>query len=109
MLHKLVEAFILSIVRKNFKIIDSKVTETLGNIIETKLQNSDEYNSNDIDSVRHYKELIYLWNKMCHKYRHGKMDQTNHNVPPELFNNIVSHGVSIYRFLLNLDEKYELL
>jgi len=107
-LHKFVESFSLSIVGSRFNVLNENATEEMIKKIQLLLKKSTEYTSNDISAVLHFKEQLFKWTKMCHKYRHGKGSQGHQNVPEELFNYIFSSGVSLYRMLINLDEKYSL-
>jgi hypothetical protein len=46
---------------------------------------------------------------MNHKYRHGKPEQQHITLPALLFSMIFSIGVSLLRFLLEFDKKYQLI
>ncbi|HHT9910526.1 TPA: hypothetical protein ACT9LC_001692 [Legionella pneumophila] len=106
---KCLETFVLTIVKdkKYNRLNDSSIDKLLG-IIENNSQIVSIYSSNDREALQNFPAIFKKWVNMSHKYRHGKADQVNNNVPTELSNLILSQGVSIFRFLLELDDKYTL-
>jgi len=108
-LFKCIEAFVLSCIRdKKFKQLNDSSIDKLLNTVTCNINLDPLYAEHDKEAAGHMANILKNWAKMCHKYRHGKADQTNNNVPPELFNLIFSTGISIFRFLLELDDKYNL-
>lgn len=99
----LIESFVLSITKNGYKQLNAVSIDEFFKIIISKLAN---YTSNDFEAIDAFKEALKSWVKMCHKYRHGKSAHVHANLPIELFDYIFSSGISNYRFLLNLNEKY---
>ena len=79
------------------------------NIINGHTQTDILYTTDDKEALLNFNQLFLKWVCMCHKYRHGKKDQINNSVPKELFNFIFSTGISIFRFLLEMDNKYNII
>ncbi|HAU0263606.1 TPA: hypothetical protein JBF32_14315 [Legionella pneumophila] len=106
---KCLETFVLTIVKdkKYNRLNDNSIDKLLG-IIENNSQILNIYSSNDCEALQNFPAIFKKWITMGHKYRHGKADQINNNVPTELSNLILSQGISIFRFLLELDDKYNL-
>lgn len=106
---KCIEAFVLSCIRdKKFKQLNDSSIDKLLTTVTCNINLDSLYADHDKEAAAHVANILKNWAKMCHKYRHGKADQTNNDVPPELFNLIFSTGISIFRFLLDLDDKYNL-
>jgi hypothetical protein len=76
------------------------------NMAITKINLDPSYVDHDKEATLNIQGIFKKWVDMCHKYRHGKPDQINANVPTELSNQIFSTGISIFRYLLELDDKY---
>src|SRR5438128_11584712 len=93
---------------KKFMILNDSLVETLLNKIKDKINSDSLYADHDKEAAENIRGIFLKWIKMCHKYRHGKADQVNNSVPPELFNLILSTGISIYRYLLEIDSKYSM-
>lgn len=106
---KCLETFVLTIAKdkKYNRLNDSSIDKILG-IINSNTQIVNIYSTNDCEALQNFPAIFKKWVTMSHKYRHGKADQVNNNVPTELSNLILSQGVSIFRFLLELDDKYTL-
>ncbi len=104
---KCVEILALSLINDNkFKILNDSSVDALMNKI-TDLINADSlYVAHDKEAVLSIRGIFSKWVSMCHKYRHGKADQVNNDVPAELFNFIFTVGISIFRFLLQINDKY---
>lgn len=101
----LIESFVLSIVKKEHKQLNTNSVDELHTIIKSKIT---DYTSNDFEAINALLDGLKNWIKMCHKYRHGKGGHTHASVPKELFDYIFSSGISIYRFLLNINDKWQL-
>lgn len=88
---------------------ESLIKKICGIIMENV--NSDSlYSENDKLLIEeNFSGSFYEVVKMCHKYRHGKEKQDNHNVPEELFNMLFSQCINYIRLLIELDNKYSLL
>ena len=103
---KCLETFVLTTINdKSYNRLNDGSIDKLKGIIDKKIVG---YASNDIEALQNFPAIFKKWVNMSHKYRHGKADQTNNNVPIELSNQILSIGISIFRFLLELDDKYTL-
>lgn len=103
---KCLETFVLTTINDtSYNRLNDSSIDKLKGIIDKKIVG---YTSNDIEALQNLPAILKKWVKMSHKYRHGKADQTNNNVPLELSNQILSMGISIFRFLLELDDKYAL-
>lgn len=108
-LFKCVEIFVLSLINNGkYKILNDSSVDVLNNVISTKVGSDTLYEAHDKDAFEGFRGMFKNWVSMCHKYRHGKADQVNNTVPVELFNCLFSSGVTIYRFLLQLDAKYQI-
>ncbi|MES2219279.1 MAG: hypothetical protein V4501_12820 [Pseudomonadota bacterium] len=106
---KCVETFVLSLINDNkFKILNDSSVDTLMKKITSNTDSDPAYAPHDKEAASNIRGIFSKWVGMCHKYRHGKADQTNNNVPTELFNQIFSTGISIFRFLLEIDDKYNI-
>ncbi|KTC83710.1 hypothetical protein [Legionella brunensis] len=101
----LIESFVLAITKKGYKQLNAQSVEELHKIISSKVNN---YTPNDLNALEGFKEGLMSWIKMCHKYRHGKGTHAHAIVPIEIFDYIFSAGISIYRSLLQLNEKFQL-
>ncbi|VVC75008.1 hypothetical protein AQUSIP_02820 [Aquicella siphonis] len=106
---KCLEIFTLSMNNeKKFTILNDSLIDTLLNKIKEKINSDSSYGNHDKEAAENIRGIFSKWVKMCHKYRHGKAEQVNNSVPPELFNLILSMGISIYRYLLEVDNKYSM-
>lgn len=106
---KCVEILALSLVGDNkFKILNDSSVDTLMNKITSHIGSDSLYAAHDKEAVLSMRGIFSKWISMCHKYRHGKADQANNDVPAELFNFIFTIGISIFRFLLQVDDKYDM-
>ena len=106
---KCIETFVLSLINnKKFKSLNDSSVDTLMNKINIKINSDLAYAEHDKEAVLNIGGIFLKWIGMCHKYRHGKADQVNNSVPAELFNQIFSAGISIFRFLLEIDDKYNI-
>jgi len=109
-LFKGVETLVLSILNdREFKKLDKNSTDKLMFIFTEKAKQDSAYIENDIEALSSFNDTFNGWVKMSHKYRHGKLMNQNINMPAPLFNLIFSMGVSIFRFLLEFDDKYHLI
>lgn len=108
-LFKCLETFVLTILKdkKYNRLNDNSIDKFIG-MAENNNQIVNIYSSNDCEALQNFPAIFKKWVSASHKYRHGKADQVNNSVPTELFNLIFSQGVSIFRFLLELDDKYTL-
>jgi len=108
-LFKVIETFALSILNneKHNRLTPSSIDDLIS-IITNKTLQEPTFTENDRDALPGFSQTFKGWTNMCHKYRHGKADQQNLNVPVPLFNMIFSQGVSNFRFLLELDNKLKL-
>lgn len=91
-----------------FNRLNDSSIDTLMNTVDEKIKLDISYMEHDKEASSNIRNIFKKWVTMCHKYRHGKADQINNNVPVELFNYIFSEGVSIFRYLLEIDDKYKL-
>ena len=104
---KCVEILALSLIGDNkFKILNDSSIDTLMNKITDRIDADASYAAHDKEAVLSMRGIFSKWVNMCHKYRHGKADQVNNDVPTELFNFIFTVGISIFRFLLQINDKY---
>ena len=109
-LFKCIEIFVLTAINNNScKILNQSSIDLLMNIINGHTQTDILYTTDDKEALLNFNQLFLKWVCMCHKYRHGKKDQINNSVPKELFNFIFSTGISIFRFLLEMDNKYNII
>lgn len=76
------------------------------NKVKECIDSDSSYEAHDKEAASHIRGIFSKWVSMCHKYRHGKANQANNSVPPELFNFIFTEGISIFRFLLEINDKY---
>lgn len=108
-LFKCIETFILSIIKdKSYNRLNNSSSDKLMNKIDGYVNSDSSYAPHDKESVTIFRGILLKWVEICHKYRHGKANQVNHDVPTELFNQIFSMGISIFRFLLEMDAKYNI-
>lgn len=109
-LFKVMEAFVLSLLKNNEILILNKGSiELLMDLLTRQIQQDQEFTENDCSTVSGFSDVFRGFTSMCHKYRHGKGGQQNNKVPRPLFNLIFSMGVSVFRFLLELDDKYQII
>lgn len=105
-----VEVITLSLLNNNkFKILNESSIDTLMNVITDRTKQDSSFTDNDREALSNMSNIFFKWVTMCHKYRHGKPEQSNHDVPTLQFNFIFSAGISIFRFLLEVDDKYQLI
>lgn len=108
-LFKTIETFVLSILNdQKYNRLCNQTTEKIIELANNKSKQDSTFTDNDREAIFEFKDTFNGWIKMCHKYRHGKPNQQNIPLPPSLFNLIFSVGISILRFLLELDDKYQL-
>ncbi|MES2204998.1 MAG: hypothetical protein V4496_07245 [Pseudomonadota bacterium] len=106
---KCVETFALSLLSDgSCKILNDSSVDKLMNKLDGYFGSDILYAVHDKEAVVNIRSIFIKWVGMCHKYRHGKADQINNDVPPELFNFIFSTGITIFRFLLEIDDKYNI-
>lgn len=106
---KCIEIFALSLLNDNkFKILNVSSVDKLMNNINDRIDSDSSYAVHDKEAVLNIGGIFSKWVSMCHKYRHGKADQVNNSVPSELFNFVFTAGISIFRFLLEVDHKYNI-
>lgn len=104
------EKFVLYLIDNNsFKMLNESSIDKLKQLIETKIEQDTTCTINDKDVFLSFKPDFKAWADMCHKYRHEAADKISKNVPPAIFNYILSKGISIYRFLLELDHTYQIV
>lgn len=107
---KLIETFVLSIPdNNNINILNGQSVGNLISLLNKKTSKDSSFTKNDIESITGFENVLNGWVKMCNKYRHGKPEQLHDKVPKPLFNLIFSIGISIFRSLLEFDDKYELI
>jgi hypothetical protein len=103
-----IESFVLSLLSdRSYKKLDKLSVDKFINTIMNYVEKDSSYTEDDKKAIENFNELLLKWVSMCHKYRHGKQDQSNKNVPKELFNFIFSNGITIFRFFLELNDKYQ--
>jgi len=109
-LFRCVEGFALTLLnsKKHNRVSKDSVTELL-DIIQSQVDQDIRITENDKKAFLSLKEMIWHWVQLCHKYRHGKPNQTEENVPGVIFDYIFSTGISIFRFLLQADDEYGLI
>lgn len=101
------ETFALSLINDNrFNRLNDSSVDTLMNKIEGCVNADPSYAKHNKEAASCMRGIFLKWIGMCHKYRHGKPHQINNDVPPELFNFIFTLGVSTFRFLLEINDKY---
>ncbi len=104
---KCVETFALSLINDDkFNRLNNPSIDFLMKKLITHIDSDSLYATHDKEAASSIQEIFSTWVNMCHKYRHGKADQVNNDVPPALFNFIFTIGISIFRFLLEINDKY---
>ncbi|MDP1603881.1 MAG: hypothetical protein Q8M03_11515 [Legionella sp.] len=107
---KCVETFTLTLINttKPNRLNDESIKKLMV-IVNSKINSDPCYATHNKEASANISNIFSNWVSMSHKYRHGKSGQTNNDVPSELFNQIFSTGISIFRWLLELDDKYQLI
>lgn len=109
-LFKCVETFTLTLINTpKENRLNNESIKKLMDIVNSKISSDPCYATHDKEASVYISNLFSNWVSMSHKYRHGKSGQTNNGVPSELFNQIFYTGISIFRWLLELDDKYQLI
>lgn len=104
------EKFVLYLNNDNkFKLLSESSIDKLKSLIELKIQQDAIFTSNDKEVFSSFKPDFLAFTNMCHKYRDEAADKIGKNVPPAIFNYLFSKGISMYRFLLELDKEYQLI
>ena len=103
----LVETIMLTLVKnKSIKILNKQLIDSLKDELLNKINITHDISPNDKEAIKHVFDIINPWVSMCHKYRHGKEDQINTNVPTIIFDFIFSTGMAIIRSLLEMNKNY---
>ena len=104
---KCVETFTLFLIDdKKVKLLNDSAVDILMSKLTSRIDSDSSYATHDKEAMSNIQRIFSKWVSMCHKYRHGKADQINNNLSSELFNFIFTIGISIFRFLLEVDDKY---
>jgi len=106
---KCLETFALSLISdKKYNRLNDSSIDRLMTIVTDHINSDSGYMEYDREAILNIRGIFAKWTLMAHKYRHGKADQVNNDVPSELFNYIFTTGISIFRFLLEIDDKYNI-